>query len=291
MANEYQRVVIVGGGGMLAGAIGRALVARGVNYESIKRRECDITDEGQVRRLFETHRPTLLFNCAAATNVDGCETDPAGAERLNGLAVGYLAEEAKRVGARLVHYSTDFVFDGRSDQPYPVDAPTNPLSAYGRSKLLGEQRLGEVNPPDYLLIRTSWLYGGDGNCFPRTMVNLARRPVDPLKVVGDQQGSPTHTEDLAAVTLELIDRQAAGLFHVTNSGATTWFEFARAIMEEWELPNQVLPLTSAQWQEIKPTAAIRPASSVLDLSKTQEAIGHPMRPWREALARYHAQSE
>ncbi len=288
MADEYERVVIVGGGGMLAGAIGRALVARGVRFISLKHRDCDITDEARIRGLFESHRPTLLFNCAGATNVDGCELDPVGADLLNGRAVGLLAEQAKRLGSRLVHYSTDFVFDGRSTQPYPVDAPTNPLSAYGRSKQLGERLLMSANPPGHLLIRTSWLYGLGGNCFPRTMVELARRPVDPLKVVGDQHGSPTHTDDLADATLELIDRRAAGLFHVTNSGDTTWFELARAIMEEWKLPNEVVPLTSAQWQEIKPAAAIRPARSVLDLSKTQLTLGRPMRHWREALARYHA---
>jgi dTDP-4-dehydrorhamnose reductase len=261
MARDFERILIVGKNGMLAGAIRRALEARGIAWTGLDHQACDITQEAQVRAAFEAHRPSLVFNCAAATNVDGCEADPAGADRLNGTAVGFLAEHARRHSARLVHYSTDFVFDGQRPGPWPVDAPTHPLSAYGRSKLLGERLLQEINPPNYLLLRTAWLYGVPGRCFPRTMVELARRPINPLKVVADQHGCPTHTEDLAEATLALIDRSACGLFHITNSGATTWLEFTQAILQEWNLPNEVLPLTSAQWQQIKPAAAPRPMTS------------------------------
>jgi dTDP-4-dehydrorhamnose reductase len=291
MHNVYASVLIVGHNGMLANAVRRALANRGVSFVGVGRDACDVTDEAHVRAAFEGHRPTLVFNCTAATNVDGCEADPAGADRLNGDAVRYMATAAKASGAVLVHYSTDFVFGGDKHGAYRETDPTGPLSAYGRSKLLGENHIREIAPPGYLILRTAWLYGTPGKCFPRTMVELAKKPIDPLRVVGDQRGCPTLTDDLAAATLELIDKGQSGVFHATNSGATTWCDFARAVMEEWGLPNRVEALTSAQWKEVKPNSAHRPANSVLELGKIEAALGRKMRPWREALADYRRQTE
>ncbi|HWB52612.1 MAG TPA: dTDP-4-dehydrorhamnose reductase, partial [Tepidisphaeraceae bacterium] len=289
--NPYERVLIVGHLGMLANALRRQLECRGVEFIGAGRDTCDVTNRNQLAKFLVEHRPTLIFNCAAATNVDGCENDPVAAERLNADAVRFLAESAQAGGAKLVHYSTDFVFDGEKASPYTEEDRPNPLSAYGKTKLHGEEYLRSVNPPGYLLLRTAWLYGRPGKCFPRTMVELANKGVDPLKVVGDQRGCPTLTDDLATATLELIDKGASGLFHTTNSGSTNWFEFTRAIMTQWSLPNRVEPLTSAQWKEMRPQSAHRPKSSVLALKKIESVIGRPMRPWRDALADYHRQTE
>lgn len=287
--NHFDRVVIIGHRGMLANAIQRALTYRNIQFRGVDRDTFDVTDRRQVEKLFRDEQPTLVFNCAAATNVDGCETDPAGADQLNGEAVRFLAECSKQGNTKLVHYSTDFVFDGNSTVAYTESDRPHPLSAYGRSKLRGEEYLRQIDAPGYLLLRTAWLYGRPGKCFPRTMVELACKGIDPLKVVADQFGSPTLTDDLAAATLGLIDQNAAGLFHATNSGRTNWKDFTEAIMRQWNLRNGVEPLTSGQWKQIKPQSAHRPMNSVLNLSKIQAALGRPMRAWPEALADYHGQ--
>lgn len=287
----YESVLIIGHRGMLANAIIRQLNRRSISFSGVDRDSFDVTDQKQVGEIFEKLKPTLVFNCAAATNVDGCETDCMGAEKLNGQGVRYLADAAKQFGSRLVHYSTDFVFDGEKKTAYSEEDATNPLSAYGKTKLHGEENLRQINPPGYLLLRTAWLYGRPGNCFPRTMVQLATKGVDPLRVVCDQKGCPTLTDDLAEATLELIDKNAGGLFHATNSDSTNWCDFAKEIMREWGLANRVEALTSAQWQEMRPQSAHRPGNSVLDLGKIQKALGRRMRPWREALGDYHAQIE
>jgi dTDP-4-dehydrorhamnose reductase len=287
--NAYDRVLIIGHHGMLANAIARRLTAREVGFKGVDRDTFDVTDARQVIDIFEKFRPTLVFNCAAATNVDGCEADSAAAAKLNGEAVRLLAESARGSGACLVHYSTDFVFDGGKTSAYSESDRPNPLSAYGKTKLLGEENLRRIDPPGYLLLRTAWLYGRPGKCFPRTMVELAGKGIDPLKVVADQHGCPTLTDDLAAATLELIDKNASGLFHATNSEQSNWCEFAEAIMRQWSLPNRVEPLTSSEWKRLRPQSAHRPGNSVLDLTKIQTTLARPMRPWREALADYHRQ--
>ncbi|MCC7351792.1 MAG: dTDP-4-dehydrorhamnose reductase [Phycisphaerales bacterium] len=284
--DRYSRTVIVGGKGMLAAAVARKLSARGIACTSLDRQQCDITDAAAVADLFAARRPTLLINCAAHAKVDLCEQEPEKADAINGHAVGSLAEHAARNGTKLVHFSTDFVFDGSAVQPYRPADPTHPLSAYGRSKLMGERLLQRANPAGWLILRTAWLYGEDGPCFPRTILAAARAG-KPLKVVNDQIGSPTYAGDLAAATMELIDRNAGGLFHAVNQGAVSWFEFTRAILEEFHIPADLSPQSSAEWKKSKPAAAHRPAFSVLDSSDLEAAIGHPMRPWRDALHDYH----
>ncbi|HEY8665879.1 MAG TPA: dTDP-4-dehydrorhamnose reductase [Tepidisphaeraceae bacterium] len=278
-------IILTGGGGMVAKVVLEALAARGHAAAALNRTSCDITDEACVRELFRKHKPTLLFNCAAYTNVDACEAEPQKAYAINGDAVGTLARYCKEYGARLVHYSSDFVFDGKSDRPYRPDDATNPLSAYGRSKLLGEQRIGEVNPDGWLIIRTSWLYGKGGLCFPRTILERAIAS-QPLKVVNDQRGSPTYVPDLANASIDLADHDAAGIWHLTNSGIVSWFDFAGAILEEFKLKTDLQPITSADWQKIRPSSAIRPAYSALDTSAFTNLTHHPLRPWGEALQEY-----
>ena len=203
----YDRIVITGGGGMLGHALADVLRSRGRSPVSLARAECDVADDDHVRAIFD-HKPTLVLNCAAHTKVDLCEEEPARADAVNGYAVGKIASLCRETGACLVHVSTDFVFDGNGTKPYRADDPVRPLSAYGRSKLLGETELQKHAPKDWLIVRTAWVYGRHGANFPRTMVTVARAG-KPLKVVSDQVGSPTYTVDLAEAILALLDAGSA----------------------------------------------------------------------------------
>lgn len=278
-------IVITGGGGMLAAAFKQTLSQRGVRAELISRKQWDITDSPQVERMFEDLHPTLCINCAAYTKVDQAESEQAQADAVNGRAVQTLAEVCNQYGTRLVHFSTDYVFDGSLRRPLRPDDPLGPQSAYGRSKLLGEQLLQSTALDRWLVIRTAWLYGPGGPCFPMTMINAARAG-KPLKVIDDQIGSPTYTRDLADATLRLVDAGATGIFHVVNSGQTNWHDFTAAILEEFDLKAELSRTTSAQWKQLKPHSATRPAYSVLDTSKYTQTTGHTMRDWRDALRAY-----
>lgn len=282
----FDSVVITGGRGMLAKAILEVLHARGISSIALGRDELDLASRGKVAECFEQYHPTLLINCAAHTKVDLCEDEPEKADAINGHAVGYLAAECRKHGTILVHYSTDFVFDGSAQRPYRTDDAVHPLSAYGRSKLLGEQLLQQNPPQRWLILRTAWLYGRGGPSFPRTIIERGRQG-HPLKVVDDQIGSPTYTPDLAQATFDLLNGDFAGLWHVTNSGQTSWYEFARAALETFHVQAPISPISTADWLKIRPKQAIRPAYSVLDVEPFSRAIGRPMRPWREALTAFH----
>ncbi len=277
----FDSILITGGKGMLAHALNRAIAARAKSASLLGHQDLDISDADAVAATFSRHRPTLVLNCAAYTKVDKAEEEIDRANAVNGAAVGILAAACRDYGARLVHYSTDFVFDGTKREPYRPDDATNPRSAYGRSKLLGEQQAA----PDALIIRTAWLYGPGGPCFPRTMIQVARQK-KPLTVVNDQIGSPTFTHDLADATLHLLDADARGIYHVVNNGSVSWFDFTKAVLEEFDENTQLSPITSADWKKTRPDSATRPAYSVLDVSAYQQKTGHHMRPWRQALRDY-----
>jgi dTDP-4-dehydrorhamnose reductase len=282
----YDSILITGGRGMLAHAFTQVLTARGLRATVVGRDECDVAEPRQIRDLFERLEPTLLINCAAYTKVDLAEKDEQ-AWRSNSVGPAVLAQASQRFETTLVHFSTDYVFEGSLRRPLRPDDPVKPQSAYGRSKLEGEQAIQAVAPPRWLIARTAWLYGPNGPNFVDTMLKAAGAGRS-LRVVNDQVGSPTYTFDLAAATLDLLDRDASGIWHVANSGQTSWFEFARAIFEEWGLSPDLQPTTSAQWKATKPDSAIRPAYSVFDLTPLNKLLGRPMRPWRDALRDYHA---
>ena len=286
--NVFDRVVITGGGGMLASALRRTLEARGVKPHVLNRAACDITDARAVDDLFELQRPTLILNCAAYTKVDLAEKETELANRVNGTGAENLARGCVACGAKLVHYSTDYVFDGTLRRPLRPDDPVGPQSAYGKSKLLGEQAIQRVGGLDYLIPRTAWLYGPGGPNFVKTMVTVAKAG-KPLRVINDQFGSPTYTLDLAVATLELLDRDATGVWHLSNAGETNWHDFARAIFEQWGLTPDLQPTTSDAWKAQRPESAMRPAYSVLDVTPFAETVGHPMRDSREALAAFKAE--
>lgn len=275
--------VIFGCKGMLARALAMELNARGMASVGYDLPDCDMTRPADVASIFQKHRPTVVYNCAAFTKVDLCEDQEELATNVNGHAVGTLAEMAKAHAAKLIHISTDFVFDGKGTRPYlPSDTPS-PLSAYGRSKLLGETLLQRINPPNWAIIRTAWLYGIGGASFPRTMVELARQG-KPLRVVNDQIGCPTYTVDLAKVMVDVATHHACGILHCTNAGPTNWYDFAKETLRQFGVGADLQPTTTAEYFRARPKQAVRPSYSVLDCTTLESAIGRPMRPWQDALA-------
>jgi len=262
-AKMEETILILGASGML----GRDLAAVFPGARLCGHKDLDITDEAVVRAYILDAKPDLVINAAAYTDVDGCENDAEAAFAVNGDAPGYIAAACRAVGARLVHYSTDYVFDGSKTEYVESDAP-NPINVYGASKLRGEQNIAR-SMDNYRIIRTSWLFGRHGKNFVETIRHLSQTN-ETVRVVTDQVGKPTYTVDLARKTAEIADCPP-GVYHVTNDGVCSWYEFARAFA-----PN-VVPCTSAGF----PRKAKRPAYSVLMNTKTS-----PMRPWKEALDDY-----
>ena len=291
----YDSVLITGGRGMLAHAIQQSLADRGIQFVAIDRSTHDLTVEADVARAFAEHKPTLVLNCAAYTAVDKCEEEPAAADAGNGTLVGHLAKACKASGAALVHYSTDYVFDGKAERdgkpaaPWRPEDPVSPLSAYGRSKLLGERLIQAHAPERWVIARTEWLYGPSGKNFVQTMLGAAKAG-KPLKVVDDQVGCPTYTFDLAEATLSVLDAGGQGLWHLSNRGQTSWFGFTQEIMKAFGVtPASLAPSTSAEWKQLRPQAAHRPAWSVFDQEPYETLTGKQMPTWQEGLAAYAKQ--
>ncbi|MEM9463406.1 MAG: dTDP-4-dehydrorhamnose reductase [Myxococcota bacterium] len=270
------RVLLLGADGMLGQAWARLLRAQGLPHQTRLFPAFDLTCREHVDGL-PLVEVDVVVNCTGYTNVDGAQTDEAGATALNGDGVGWLAEHCARADCTLVHYSTDYVFSGQATTPYPVDHPRDPLSAYGRSKAVGEERI-EASGARYLLVRTSWLYAPWGGNFVRTMARLGRER-DALKVVHDQRGRPTSAEHLAATSLALLRKGATGPLHVTDGGECSWYEFARAIISQVNPACTVTPCTTEEF----PRPAPRPPYSVLDLSRTEALVG-PMPAWTDQVA-------
>lgn len=270
------RVLLLGADGMLGQAWQQVLTRESLPHDTRLFPAFDLTDRPQVDAL-PLSDFDLVVNCTGWTNVDGAETDEAGATALNGDGVGWLADGCAAAGRTLVHYSTDYVFSGDATTPYPVDHPRAPLNAYGRSKAVGEQRI-EDSGARHLLLRTSWLYAPWANNFVRTMARLGRQR-DSLKVVHDQRGRPTSAEHLAATSLALYRHGSEGTFHVTDGGECTWYELAKAVIDRVNPSCTVSPCTTDEF----PRPAKRPAYSVLDLSLTESAVG-PMPLWTELVA-------
>lgn len=272
-----------------AGQVGRAFRAAapaGAVVVALSHSDLDITDKDEVRRAVVAHDPQWIVNAAAYTAVDAAESASEAAHVLNAIAVGYLADAAAGSHARLVHLSTDFVFDGRTSIPYEPDAIPNPIGAYGASKLAGE-RQALTDGAESIVVRTSWVYAAYGQNFVRTMLRLmAAKPE--VRVVCDQIGSPTWAGGLAQVLWQLITIDAAaGIYHWCDAGIASWYDFAVAIQEE-ALPRgmlehevPVLPIRSAQY----PSAAQRPPYSVLDAAHTRALTGAPAVHWRTQLRR------
>lgn len=270
------RYLVTGAGGMLGTDLLTALAGREVTAPS--RSELDITDPERVSAAVRGH--DVVINAAAYTRVDDAEEHEDEARLVNALGAAELASAAAKAGARFVQLSTDYVFDGASSAPYSEDAPLSPVSAYGRSKAEGERLVRERHPAPHI-VRTAWLYGEHGASFPATMLRLAEHR-DTIEVVTDQLGQPTWTVDLAAKILEMLDSEApAGVYHGTNAGRTSWFQFAREVFRLRGLdPERIRPTDSAAF--VRP--APRPACSVLGHDAWRARAGiDPLRSWREAL--------
>ncbi|HWX19349.1 MAG TPA: dTDP-4-dehydrorhamnose reductase [Candidatus Binatia bacterium] len=281
-------ILVIGKIGQVGWELRRTLAPLGtlvcVDYPEI-----DLTDPGSIRKWVRETAPTVLVNAAAYTAVDKAETEPERCQQINGLAPGILAEEAKKVGALLVHYSTDYIFDGSKTTPYvEVDEP-NPLSAYGRSKLAGDLAVQQVDG-NFLIFRLCWVYGARGQNFMRTMLRLARER-EKLQVVGDQFGCPTWSRMIAETTALALKQVLAardpaaykGVYHLAASGQTSWHGFAQSIiasMPEAERKCKVVePITTPEY----PLPARRPAYSVLSCEKLKRALGLQLPPWEESL--------
>ncbi len=248
---------------------------------ALSRAELDISDSAAVSSAISDFKPDVVINAAAYTAVDAAESDEDVAFLVNASAPAVLAAALSRRGGRLIHVSTDYVFAGDASVPYPVDAPTSPASAYGRTKLAGELAVRELLPDASCVVRTAWVYGATGANFVKTMIRLAGER-DTVSVVDDQRGSPTWSLDLARGLIELGRSAApAGTYHCTNAGDTTWFCLTRAIFEELGLdPARVRPTTTDAF----PRPAPRPAYSVLSDAAWVSAGLSPLPPWRRALA-------
>lgn len=248
--------------------------------------ELDIADREAAVAYVRRHQPDVVINCAAYTNVDGCETDTDAAYRANALGPRNLAMACEKVGARLVHVSTDYVFSGEENGGVPLDesALPAPVSAYGRTKWLGEQYVRQFCRRSFI-VRTAWLYGEKGKNFVKTMVRLGKTQ-DSVTVVDDQRGNPTNAADLAHHLLKLADSHEYGLYHCTGSGVCSWAEFAAEILRLSGSACRVVPCTSAEYAAAHPQAARRPAWSALENRALRCTVGDAMRPWQEALGDY-----
>lgn len=242
--------------------------------------ELDITNTGEVLKFVKENKPDIIFNCAAMTNVDGCETAYETAFKINAIGVRNLSSAAEKFGAKFVHISTDYVFAGDSPKPYVEWDLTNPQSIYGKSKRLGEEYALEFCKKTFV-VRTSWLYGYVGKNFVKTMRNLGRTK-DEIKVVNDQRGNPTNANDLAHHLLKLGVTEEYGIYHCTGEGECTWYDFAKKIMEYSNLSCKVNPCTSDEF----PSPTKRPAFSSLDNLALKCTVGNEMRNWEEALKEY-----
>ena len=273
------RILIVGADGQL----GHALQGVATSHELIPLTyaELDITDLGAVREAVAAYRPAALINCAAYTNVDGAETDPVAAYRVNAVGPRNLAIAASAHDLPLVHVSTDYVFDGRAERPYHEYDSPHPLSIYGQSKLAGEEAVASLHARHYIA-RTAWLYHtlpAEGKNFPRTMLGLAGR--EEVRVVSDQYGSPTYAPHLAQALLTLLETEAYGTYHLAGRGGTSWFELTRRLYDLFQIQTRVTPVATAEF----PRPAPRPRYSVMTTIQSPEIL---LPPWEEGLAAFHS---
>ncbi|HWC74392.1 MAG TPA: dTDP-4-dehydrorhamnose reductase [Gemmatimonadales bacterium] len=273
------RVMILGAGGML----GRDLVSSAppdCEIVALTREQLDITDQQRVKETIVHTAPNTIINAAGYTAVDKAEADRAGAFRVNAEAVGLIGQAAAAVGATVVHFSTDYVFDGDTTRPYVEEDIPKPINAYGASKLAGEIALAECGI-DHVIVRTSWLFGRNGRSFPRTMWERAMAGRS-TRVVNDQYGRPTYTVDLAATTWELLRSNERGVFHVANAGHTTWFDVGAFVFRFAGVEKLVSACSTADY----PTAARRPKFSVLDTTRADTLLGKSLSSWQTALQRF-----
>ena len=290
------RILVTGRRGQLAKSIKKAVITSHDKNDDSKsdhefifvgREELDLGDEGMMRRYFNKNKFDIIINCAAYTHVDKAEQEPDLANQINHLAVKYLATMADNQQAMLIHISTDYVFDGKSNKPYSETDSPNPINVYGLTKLAGEKALKTVMPTNALIIRTSWVYSEYGNNFVSTMLKLGKKQ-DEVSVITDQVGSPTYATDLARLILEIIEikelseiNQTTEIYHYSNDGEISWYEFAVQIFKMAKINCTVNMITSENF----PTLAKRPQNSILHNSKANRTFGVSSISWKKSLGR------
>ena len=278
MTNADRPIVVLGGRGMLGTDIVNLCERKDIEVEVLDLPEFDITDTGQLKEAVAPGR--IIINCAAYTNVEKAESEPDLAYKVNAEAVGRLGRFAADTGANVVHISTDFVFDGKTDRSYTETDPTNPINTYGQSKLAGEQLLAQSRCR-FGIIRLEWTYGLAGTNFVKKLIERARSG-QPLKVVDDQVGSPTATAEAAKAICKLLPNLPEGIFHFAAAGYTSRYEMARFIFDKLEMTVDLSPCKSSDFS----TAADRPLNSRFDCSKIETLLGEPISPWQGPLEKF-----
>lgn len=286
-----KKIIVTGSNGQLGRAV-NALCASAGGYELVNTdfgvegiQNLNITDLDNVLALVREVKPYAIINCAAHTNVDACEVQKDSAYRINAIGPRNLAIASTEVGAKLVHISTDYVFAGDGTRPYTEFDPTAPKAMYGLTKLAGEQFVKQF-AKDFFILRTAWLYG-DGKNFVKTMLRLSETH-DEISVVNDQVGSPTSASELAKAIFALMPTENYGLFHATCEGQCSWADFTKAIFRLANVSTKVNPVTSAQYKEMNPNSADRPAFSVLENYMLKLTGAHEFADWEKAIAEYMA---
>lgn len=280
MSRHNETIVILGAGGMLASALEKILNDSGLQFYSFSEDKLDITNLDTLRsRLFQVN-PSIVINTAAYTDVDGCEENVDLAFAVNAAGAGNVAKVSVELGAKLIHISTDYVFSGKKQSTYKPTDITDPQSIYGKSKLEGETAI-KSSCNEYLILRTSWLFGPWGGNFVQTMLNLVNTG-QKIKVVNDQRGCPTYTLDLAKALKNLARSELTGTHHLTNAGSCTWYEFATTIFRLAGKRVNLVPVTT----ELFPRPAVRPGTSVLDCSSTIDFLGYALPSWENAVETY-----
>lgn len=278
------KIVVTGASGLLGHEVVRICTTYDdevIQTDVMPEMRClDITDMDSITGVLETERPHWLINCAAYANVDGCEEHEDTAFTLNTHGPEKLACACERYGTKLLHISSDYVFDGEKTGPYTEEDTANPISVYGRSKLAGEEAI-QQSSCDFIIVRPQWLFGPHGKNFVSTILTIAREK-GTVSVVNDQYGSPTYSKDLAKAIRLLIEHDARGIFHVCNRGKASWYELAKRAIEVAELDADVIPVSTREF----PRPAARPKNSILSTKKFTETTGKLMPPWQISLQNY-----
>ena len=283
------RILVTGKNGQLGKSIHKLVTntEQTDDFVFVGREELDLSNENNITRYFENNVFDTIINCAAYTAVDKAEEEEEEvlANKINHLAAAQLSQIAKNQQAKLIHISTDYVFDGESDKPYIETDETNPINVYGRTKLAGEKALQEIMPTDAVIIRASWVYSEFGNNFVKTMLRLGKQR-DKLSVVGDQIGSPTYATDLAEAILAIANNKdyqnkesPTKIYHYSNKGKISWYEFANEIFELTDIQCSVSPITTEQY----PTPAQRPKNTLMNKDKIAETFSVNIPDWKESL--------
>ncbi|GAA4334894.1 dTDP-4-dehydrorhamnose reductase [Mucilaginibacter gynuensis] len=275
-----KNIVIFGGSGQLGSCFKQVAENEGITtMHFLSSAEGDIADVESLKSAFQKYEPAYIINCAAYTAVDKAEDETELAAKINTTGVENLAKLAAEYGSTLIHISTDFVFEGNSPLPLKEDDETKPVNVYGQTKLDGEKAI-QANTDKYFILRTSWLYSEYGNNFAKTMLKLGSER-DELKIIADQVGTPTYAIDLAFTVVQLIltESTAYGIYHYSNEGVASWYDFAKAIFTLAETPVKTLPIPTSEYK----TKATRPAYSVMDKSKIKAALGIEIPYWRDSL--------